>query len=38
MLRASLWFTEKLSWIPGLREDQDVLREALERVREGQDE
>jgi hypothetical protein len=38
MLRASLWFTEKLSWIPGLREDQDALREALERVREGRDE
>jgi hypothetical protein len=38
MLRASLWLTRKLSWIPGLREDQDVLREALERVREGRDE
>jgi hypothetical protein len=35
MLRVSLWLTRRLSWVPSLREDQDMLREVLRRVREG---
>jgi hypothetical protein len=37
MLRVSLWLTEKLSWILARRAGQDMLREALKRVREGRE-
>lgn len=33
MLRISLWLTQRLNWIPALREDQDILQEVLMRVR-----